>query len=41
VLGSDTARAVTARYDLTLDQAAAVAEFEGDKEAVKGAGGHR
>ena len=36
VIGSDLAKAATARYDfLTLPQAAALAEFEDDTEAVK------
>lgn len=35
VAASDVAAAVTAKYDLTLDQAAVVAEFDGDPEAVK------
>ncbi|WP_159796604.1 ParB/RepB/Spo0J family partition protein [Puerhibacterium puerhi] len=35
VAGSQVAEAVQAKYDLTLDQAAVVAEFEDDKEAVK------
>ena len=35
VAGSDVAAAVTAKYDLTLDQAAIIAEFDGDAEAVK------
>jgi len=35
VAGSEVAAAVTAKYDLTLDQAAVVAEFDGDAEAVK------
>ena len=35
VAGSATAKAVTAKYDLTLDQAAVLAEFDGDDEAVK------
>ena len=32
---SDVAKTVTARYDLSLEQAAAVSEFDDDKEAVK------
>jgi ParB family transcriptional regulator, chromosome partitioning protein len=36
VIGSDLAKAATARYDfLTLDQAATLAEFDDDPEAVK------
>ena len=35
VAGSELASAATARYDLTLTQALAVAEFDGDPEAVK------
>lgn len=35
VAGSEVAAAVTAKYDLTLDQAAVIAEFDGDDEAVK------
>ena len=35
VAGSDVALAVTDRYDLTLDQAATLAEFADDTEAVK------
>jgi len=35
VAGSDVAIAVTDRYDLTLDQAATLAEFADDTEAVK------
>lgn len=35
VAGSQVAAAVTAKYDLTLDQAAVIAEFDGDDEAVK------
>ena len=35
VAGSDLARAAQERYDLTLDQASALAEFEDDTEAVK------
>ncbi len=36
IAGSDVAKAVTARYDfLTLHQAAAVADFDDDREAVK------
>jgi ParB/RepB/Spo0J family partition protein len=35
VTGSDLAKAASVRYDLTLDQAAAVAEFEDDTETVK------
>lgn len=35
VAASEVAAAVTARYDLTLDQAAVVAEFDGDAEAVE------
>ena len=35
VAGSDVAAAVTAKYDLTLDQAAVIAEFDGEVEAVK------
>ncbi len=35
VAGSQVAAAATAKYDLTLDQAAVIAEFDGDDEAVK------
>lgn len=35
VAGSARAKAVTAKYDLTLDQAAVIAEFGDDDEAVK------
>jgi ParB family chromosome partitioning protein len=36
VVGSDLAKAATERYDfLTLEQAAAVAEFDNDRDAVK------
>jgi ParB family chromosome partitioning protein len=35
VTRSDLAKAASVRYDLTLDQAAAVAEFEDDTETVK------
>ena len=35
VAGSQVATAVTATYDLALDQAAVIAEFDGDAEAVK------
>ncbi|MBX9244641.1 ParB N-terminal domain-containing protein [Actinotalea ferrariae] len=35
VAGSEVAAAVTAKYDLTLDQAAVVAEFDENAEAVK------
>lgn len=35
VAASPVAAAVTAKYDVTLDQAAVIAEFDGDDEAVK------
>ena len=35
VTGSELAKAATGRYDLTLDQAAAIAEFDTDPETVK------
>lgn len=35
VAGSAVTAAVVAKYDLTLDQAAVIAEFDGDREAVK------
>ncbi|MFS0701129.1 ParB/RepB/Spo0J family partition protein [Cellulomonas sp. 179-A 4D5 NHS] len=35
VAASPVAAAVTAKYDVTLDQAAVIAEFDGDEDAVK------
>ena len=35
VTGSELAKAATGRYDLTLDQAAAIAEFDTEPETVK------